>query len=115
MTNIGNCVPSGVRFNDPKSAELDAMFAGLQAQSTGTAAQRIGLPEHLGDTDLFSLDSGTLAKYGVLAYAPAYPLWSDDAGKLRHVRVPVGTSIHFDKTTQHLSAEGKGRGALSRI
>jgi mono/diheme cytochrome c family protein len=103
MTNIGNCVPSGVRFDDSKSQQLDAMFAGLKAQSSGTAAQRIGLPEHLGDTDLFTLESATLAKYGVLAYAPAYPLWSDNAGKLRHVRVPKGTSIHFDKATQQFS------------
>ncbi|HEX3678457.1 MAG TPA: hypothetical protein VHU90_01915, partial [Galbitalea sp.] len=41
-----------------------------------------------------------LARYGVVAYAPTYPLWSDNAGKLRHVRVPRGTSIQFDAATQ---------------
>jgi mono/diheme cytochrome c family protein len=103
MTNIGNCVPGRLGFDDARSAELDAMFAGLRAQSTGTPAQRIGLPEHLGDTDLFTLDSAELAKYGVIAYAPTYPLWSDNAGKLRHVRVPGGASIRFDGATQQFA------------
>jgi mono/diheme cytochrome c family protein len=100
MTNLGNCIPSGIAMVNEKAMALDAMFAAAQAQPGGTAAQAIGLPEHLGDTDLFTLDSGTLAEYGVIAYAPGYPLWSDNAGKLRHVRVPRGTSIHFNKTTQ---------------
>ena len=102
MTNIGNCVPNHASFatESDKSAALDAMFASLEAQPSGTAAQMIGLPEHLGQTDLFALDSAVLAQYGVVAYAPGYPLWSDNAGKLRHVRVPRGTSIAFDKATQ---------------
>src|SRR6202042_3811704 len=70
------------------------------AQSTGTPAQIIGLPEHLADTDLFTLDSAVLQQYGVIAYQPTYPLWSDNAGKLRYVRVPRGTSIQFDKASQ---------------
>jgi hypothetical protein len=102
MTNIGNCVPSpglmGLKAKDMDAK--DAMFAALKANPGGTAVQAIGLPEHLGDTDLVSLDSATLAENGVIAYAPGYPLWSDNAGKLRHVRVPRGTSIKFNKTTQ---------------
>ena len=39
--------------------------------------------------------------HGLVAFAPAYPLWSDDAGKLRYVRVPLGKSIEFDRKTQH--------------
>ncbi len=58
------------------------------------------MPEHLYDTDLFTFDSATLARYGVIAYAPAYPLWSDNAAKPRHIRVPRGTSVQFDKATQ---------------
>ena len=102
MTNIGNCVPSTamMQVNQPGGAALDAMFASLQAQPSGSAAQQIGLPEHLGDTDLVSFDSAVLAQEGVIAYAPGYPLWSDDAGKLRYVRVPRGQSIHFNKATQ---------------
>jgi mono/diheme cytochrome c family protein len=102
MTNIGNCIPSRALelVESDKSAALDAMFAGLQAKASGSAPDMIGLPEHLGDTDLFTLDSAALAQYGVVAYAPGYPLWSDNAGKLRYVRVPRGTSIRFDKTTQ---------------
>jgi mono/diheme cytochrome c family protein len=100
MTNLGNCIPDHLEFSDSRAVQLDQMFAGLQVIPGGTPAQQIGLPEHLSQTDLFTFESATLAKYGVIAYAPAYPLWSDNAGKLRHVRVPVGQSIQFDPTTQ---------------
>ena len=102
MTNIGNCIPSPalVDVETSKSAALDAMFAAATSKSDGDPTDSIGLPPKLSQTDLFTLDSQTLAQYGVIAYAPAYPLWSDDAGKLRHVRVPRGQSIHFDKATQ---------------
>ena len=102
MTNLGSCIPSAALFatETTKSAALDAMFAGLSAAPSGSAAEMIGLPEHLDQTDLFTLDTEALAPYGVAAYAPAYPLWSDNAGKMRYVRVPRGTSIHFDKASQ---------------
>jgi mono/diheme cytochrome c family protein len=104
MTNLGNCIPSAALLSlatqNAKAKALDAMFAGLQSQPGGTAAQAIGLPENLADTDLFTFDSSVLAQYGVIAYVPAYPLWSDNAYKLRYVRVPIGTSIRFDKATQ---------------
>ncbi len=105
MTNIGNCIPTPglVGIEQTTSAALDKMFAGARAAPTGsgaTAVQIIGLPEHLRDTDLFTFDSAVLAQYGVLAFAPAYPLWSDNAAKLRHIRVPRGTSVVFDKATQ---------------
>ncbi len=102
LTNIGNCVPARelMGIEEAKALALDAKFAGLKARSSGTAVQMIGLPEHLAETDLFTFDSAVLAQYGVLAYAPGYPLWSDNAGKLRHVRVPRGQSIQFDKATQ---------------
>jgi mono/diheme cytochrome c family protein len=103
MTNIGNCIPEALpTVADPKALALDAMFASLQAnpQATPGSAEQVGLPLHLSETDLVSFDSVVLAQYGVVAYAPAYPLWSDDAYKLRHIRVPYGTSIHFNKATQ---------------
>ena len=104
MTNIGNCVPNGASFASEetlKSKALDTMFAGLAAQDGGTPAQVIGLPEHLGDTDLFTLDSAVLQQYGVIAYQPGYPLWSDNAGEAKaRSRAPPGRSIRFDKTTQ---------------
>jgi mono/diheme cytochrome c family protein len=102
MTNIGNCVPGlGLMgLLGDSMAALDKKFAAATSQPGGTAAQIIGLPEHLSETDLVSLDSATLAQTGVIAYAPGYPLWSDNAGKLRYVRVPQGQSIHFNKTTQ---------------
>ncbi|HXX70450.1 MAG TPA: hypothetical protein VEK07_24930 [Polyangiaceae bacterium] len=102
MTNIGNCVPSTAMIGTQPTqmAMMDAMFASLQAQPGGTPAQALGLPEHLGQTDLFTFDSAALAANRVIAYAPGYPLWSDNAGKLRFVRVPVGQSIHFNSATQ---------------
>ncbi|HVZ31677.1 MAG TPA: hypothetical protein VG963_04580, partial [Polyangiaceae bacterium] len=72
-----------------RSAALDQMFA-----------QATELPDRLEQTDLFTLDSAELARHGVVAYAPGYPLWSDDAKKLRMVRVPRGSSIQLDKERQ---------------
>jgi mono/diheme cytochrome c family protein len=111
MTNLGDCIPTAalVATESTKSAALDAMFAGLSAAPSGTAAQMIGLPERLRDTDLFTFDGETLARHGVVAFVPAYPLWSDDAGKLRYVRVPRGESIHFDKATQSFSIPANTR------
>ncbi len=105
MTNIGNCVPTKdlVGSEGTQSAALDAKFAAAKAVPAGSgvsAAQMIGLPEHLAETDLITFDSAILARYGVIAYAPGYPLWSDNAGKLRYIRVPRGTSVQFDKATQ---------------
>jgi mono/diheme cytochrome c family protein len=105
MTNIGNCIPSKALLYtaQAKMDALDAMFAAAEAQPAAagvTAQQIVGLPLHLSETDLITFDSATLAGYGVIAYAPAYPLWSDDAGKLRHIRVPRGTSVRFDKAAQ---------------
>jgi hypothetical protein len=105
MTNIGNCIPSPglVGTEQTQSAALDSMFASATAMPAGpgvSAQQMIGLPLHLSETDLFTFDSATLAQYGVIAYAPGYPLWSDNAGKLRYIRVPRGTSVRFDEATQ---------------
>jgi cytochrome c553 len=103
MTNLGTCVPTRgiVAYEQTKSVALDKMFAEAVADPSSTVYEKqLGLPLHLKDTDLFTLDSKTLAAYGVVAYAPGYPLWSDNAGKLRYVRVPRGQSIHFDKATQ---------------
>jgi mono/diheme cytochrome c family protein len=106
QTNIGSCVPDKtmVAVEQDVSTKLDAMFAALtKAPAPGPgilAKDLIGLPEQLSQTDLMTLDTAQLAQYGVVAYQPTYPLWTDDAGKLRYVRVPRGTSIQFDKTTQ---------------
>jgi hypothetical protein len=105
MTNIGNCIPTPglVGIEQTTSAALDAKFAAAQPKPQGAGVSGvdiIGLPEHLRDTDLFTLDSAVLAQYGVIAFAPGYPLWSDNAAKLRFIRVPRGTSVHFDKASQ---------------
>jgi mono/diheme cytochrome c family protein len=102
MTNLGTCIPSPalVGIETTKSAALDAMFASLQPMPSGTVPQQIGLPEHLSETDLTTLDSAVLAQEGVISYVPGYPLWSDNADKQRYVRVPRGQSIHFNKATQ---------------
>ena len=92
MTNIGNCVPTAALFASSTSDVMkskDAFFA--------TATE---LPRTLAETDLTSFDSEELAKTAVIAYAPTYALWSAGSGKLRHIRVPRGTSVKFDKATQ---------------
>src|SRR5207237_10282743 len=67
----------------------DAMFADATS-----------LPNSLADTDLTTFDADTLAANGVVAYVPTYPLWSDGSGKLRHIRVPKGEHITFNKAKQ---------------
>jgi mono/diheme cytochrome c family protein len=91
LSNVGSCIPSpyAVGLNTQTMDELDTFFA-----------QTTELPDTLDKTDLTTFDSDVLARDGVVSYLPAYPLWSDAAGKMRHVRVPRGQSIAFDKTTQ---------------
>jgi mono/diheme cytochrome c family protein len=115
LTNVGNCIPNAAMANGAPpdgDAQLDAMFAGLQAAApnTGaTAAQVIGLPERLSQTDLTTFDSAELGRHHVYAFAPGYPLWSENAGKIRHVRVPIGTSIVFDKANQTFKIPANAR------
>jgi mono/diheme cytochrome c family protein len=94
LTNLGDCIPpvSMVRgvANEPDA--LDTMFAKAKK-----------LPERLEQTDLTSLDAEALAKQGVVAFAPAYTLWADDAKKIRHVRVPRGKAIEFIPDKQEFS------------
>ncbi|HVW23778.1 MAG TPA: hypothetical protein VHC69_00310 [Polyangiaceae bacterium] len=102
-TNIGDCVPDKglVATEQTESAALDDFFAKAQKNpSSPDPAEQLGLPLHLEQTDLTTFDTETLARRGVVAYAPTYPLWSDNARKLRHVRVPRGQSIQFDPKTQ---------------
>ncbi|HVY39008.1 MAG TPA: hypothetical protein VHM31_13780 [Polyangia bacterium] len=100
ITNIGTCVPEkkmvGVATTDMD--RLDTYFA--QADS---------LPATLDQTDLFTLDSAELAKNGVISFAPAYPLWTDNAGKMRFIRVPRGQAITFDKATQKFTIPANTR------
>jgi hypothetical protein len=77
MTTLGDCIPDALGSD----AAMDQYFGALQQ-----------LPERLSQTDFFSLDSYALAKRGTVAYAPAYPLWSDGAKKIRHVHLPVDAS-----------------------
>lgn len=91
LTNLGNCVPSAQGFasEEQRSKQLDQLF---------TTANT--LPERLEQTDLFTFDSKELARHGVVAFAPAYTLWADNAKKIRYVRVPRGQSIRFDPVEQ---------------
>jgi mono/diheme cytochrome c family protein len=91
ITNLGTCIPSKAMVGtdvDPMD-QLDSFWE-----------HATELPATLDQTDLTTLDSATLAKNGVISYAPTYPLWSDNAGKMRYVRVPRNQSIVFDKATQ---------------
>ena len=92
MTNLGDCIAPALQYAQSPSDEMaskDAFFASATE-----------LPTSLSDTDLTTFDGDTLAANGVVAFVPAYPLWSDGSGKLRHIRVPKGTSVKFDKQTQ---------------
>jgi mono/diheme cytochrome c family protein len=93
LTNIGSCVPDQATVLLAVASEVqekDALFASLQTSDD--------LPDTLLETDLVTLDSFQLGRRRVFSYAPTYPLYSDHAGKMRHVRVPVGQSIHYDET-----------------
>ena len=100
MTDLGNCIPS--RAPDAPSPEVarDAYFAGLTK-----------LPTLLSDldTDVYTLDAAKMAAAGTYAYAPQYPLWSDDAKKLRLVHVPQGQSIVYDPATKHFKVPANTR------
>lgn len=102
QTNLGICIPDAgmVATENERACELDAKFAALERNPDGEAFERVGLPLKLAQTDLFTLDTAELARYGVIAYQPTYPLWTDDAGKLRYVRVPRGQSIKYNKETK---------------
>ncbi len=117
LTNLGSCVPdaafafgSAVDEMDP----LDAMFAAAEQvpaslEEVVLPEEQLGLPLLLKDTDLTTFDSAVLARSGVVAFVPAYPLWTDGAGKLRHVRVPRGESIRFNKETQEFDIPANTR------
>ena len=94
MTNIGNCVPTEALVG----VELEAMDA-LDAKFAATTE----LPLTLAETDLTTWNGETLARSRVIAFAPTYPLWSDNAAKIRHVRVPRGQTVAFDKGSQSFS------------
>lgn len=91
LTNIGDCVPGRA---------LVGSSAGIVDQMDQFFAAAAVLPDTLDQTDLTTFDGTALAEARVIAYAPQYPLWSDDAGKLRHIRVPAGQSVKFHKDTQ---------------
>jgi mono/diheme cytochrome c family protein len=86
LTELGNCIPNAEIVG--RDEEVDERFAAMRSFAD--------LPVKLSETDFISLDAEVLARRGTLAYAPAYPLWSDDAAKLRFVHVPAGQAITYD-------------------
>ena len=102
QTNLGSCIPDKGLYatETAKMKELDSKILNIVINPKGNLVERIGLPQRLQDTDLFTFDTVTLAKHGVIAWAPAYPAFVDNARAIRHVRVPTGASIGFDKATQ---------------
>lgn len=53
-----------------------------------------GLPVDLACTGLFADGSSDKLAAGVQAFSPAYPLWSDNAGKGRWIKLPPGQKIN---------------------
>jgi hypothetical protein len=93
LTNIGSCLPTAkIEHKLDEMETIDDMFASVQTFDD--------LPDTLNETDLVSLDSEVLARRGVYSYAPTYMLFSDNAEKMRYVRVPVGTSITYNPQTK---------------
>jgi mono/diheme cytochrome c family protein len=111
LTNLGTCVPdAGMVGTAPAACDMDARFQAMKRDPNGAAAAaRLGLPETLDQTDLTTYDSAELARNGVVGYVPAYPLWTDDAGKLRFVRVPIGQSISYNKKTKEFDIPANTR------
>jgi mono/diheme cytochrome c family protein len=110
LTNLGTCVPDpGMVGTEPATCDQDARFAAMAKRPDGAPAERLGLPLTLDQTDLTTFDSAELARSGVVAYLPAYPLWTDDAGKLRFVRVPMGESIRYNKQTKQFDIPANTR------
>ena len=100
LTSLGDCIPERGLVGEaaPRMEELDSRFASATE-----------LPATLAETDLVTLDGEALARQGVIAFAPAYPLWADDAAKIRHIRVPRGTSVRFDKEKQEFDIPANTR------
>jgi len=112
FTNLGTCVPDAgmVATELDESCALDQRFAAMVKKPDSLLPEeQVGLPTTLDQTDLTTLDSAELAKHGVVAYQPAYPLWTDDAGKMRYVRVPQGQSITFNKKTKEFEIPSNTR------
>jgi mono/diheme cytochrome c family protein len=103
LSNLGSCLPApSIVATEPDAMDkLDALFASLQSFAD--------LPKTLDQTDLVSLNSEILAHSGVISFVPGYPLFSDNARKMRYVRVPHGQSIAFDKTQQQFSIPANTR------
>jgi mono/diheme cytochrome c family protein len=92
FTNLGNCVTNAAGFENSTSGKMESMDT-FWAGATE-------LPQTIAETDLTTFDAETLASTGVIAYVPTYSLWSAGSGKLRHVRVPRGKHVRFDKAAQ---------------
>jgi mono/diheme cytochrome c family protein len=89
LTNIGTCLPTPLmKTVADEMATRDNVFA--KAKSFDD------LPNTLVETDLVTLDSEALARRGVFSYAPTYTLFSDNASKMRYVRVPMGKKIRYN-------------------
>ena len=93
LTNLGDCIPSKEIIGaglDKDDEAREARFAAISSFED--------LPKKLSQTDLFTLDTETLARHNTVAVAPSYQLWSFDAGKLRYLHLPPKTSLRYDPT-----------------
>lgn len=116
-TNLGECIPDPADVGTQDSQKLDDFFARISGFTE--------LPDRLSQTDLFSLETDTLARSGTLHYAPNYTLWADDTVAERFIHVPKGKKIGFDailnsafdiptntrfyRTVLHRTVDSKGR------
>ena len=76
-------------FSDLGDRIPAASSVGSDAAKDDWFDRAASLPDDLRDTDLVSLDADELARRGTFAYDVEYPLWSDNAGKSRHIHAPL--------------------------
>jgi hypothetical protein len=79
-----------------------------EASAPTTAAIWAGeeMPSQLSQTGLFADLSGLGPADGVIGYEVAFPLWSDEAEKHRHVHVPDGAKIEVDDDGRFVMPDG---------
>jgi len=103
LTNLGICIPdAGMVATEPgKACDLDAAFADMKRDPMSPVAGRVASACRFRcSKPIYSRSILRACTYGVIAYQPTYPLWTDDAGKLRYIRVRAARSVKYDKDSK---------------
>lgn len=74
--------------------------------SRAEAGERVGPPQRLAETGLYSDFAARRVAADVLAFSPQYPLWTDGAAKRRWIRLPQGSAIDARDVDQWIFPAG---------